>query len=128
MICYDSELSAGALVFNYHCVVNCSLVKVGYGLRVVCQKRASVGFRHVSAHCGDPWNEFADKICKAHLDHGSHAFGKVSDYFVCDQFVCDWAMPGGDRKPAWAFDTRICLDKEVLMKIGFKVWSLGSTV
>ena len=31
------------------------------------------------------------------------------------------------RKPAWVFDTRICLEKERLKDIGFKVWTLGST-
>ena len=30
------------------------------------------------------------------------------------------------RKPAWIFDTRICLDSENLDKIGFKVWTLGN--
>ena len=30
------------------------------------------------------------------------------------------------RKPAWVFDTRICLDKKNLKEIGFNVWSLGS--
>ena len=30
------------------------------------------------------------------------------------------------RKPAWVFDSRICLDKKFLKEIGFKVWSLGS--
>ena len=30
------------------------------------------------------------------------------------------------RKPAWVFDARICLDKERLKDIGFKVWTLGS--
>ena len=30
------------------------------------------------------------------------------------------------RKPAWVFDTRICLEKERLKDIGFKVWTLGS--
>ena len=30
------------------------------------------------------------------------------------------------RKPAWVFDTRVCLDKVKLINIGFKVWSLGS--
>ena len=31
------------------------------------------------------------------------------------------------RKPAWVFDTRICLEKESLKNIGFKVWTLGTT-
>ncbi len=31
------------------------------------------------------------------------------------------------RKPAWIFDSRICLDKERLEDIGFKVWTLGTT-
>ena len=31
------------------------------------------------------------------------------------------------RKPAWVFDARICLEKERLKDIGFKVWTLGST-
>ena len=30
------------------------------------------------------------------------------------------------RKPAWIFDGRICLDKDALCKIGFKVWTLGN--
>ncbi len=30
------------------------------------------------------------------------------------------------RKPAWVFDTRICLDKKALKNIGFHVWTLGS--
>ena len=30
------------------------------------------------------------------------------------------------RKPAWIFDTRICLDKNYLKEIGFKVWTLGT--
>ena len=30
------------------------------------------------------------------------------------------------RKPAWVFDSRICLEKEKLKDIGFKVWTLGS--
>ena len=30
------------------------------------------------------------------------------------------------RKPAWVFDSRNCLDKEALIRIGFKVWSLGN--
>ena len=30
------------------------------------------------------------------------------------------------RKPAWVFDTRICANRELLLKIGFKVWTLGS--
>ena len=31
------------------------------------------------------------------------------------------------RKPAWVFDSRICLNKEKLKDIGFKVWTLGTT-
>ena len=31
------------------------------------------------------------------------------------------------RKPAWVFDSRNCLDKEDLIRIGFKVWSLGNS-
>tara|TARA_B100000886_G_C20419572_1_gene490880 strand:+ start:616 stop:2019 length:1404 start_codon:yes stop_codon:yes gene_type:complete len=31
------------------------------------------------------------------------------------------------RKPAWVFDSRNCLDKEALTKIGFNVWSLGNS-
>ena len=31
------------------------------------------------------------------------------------------------RKPAWVFDSRICLEKEKLKAIGFKVWTLGTT-
>ena len=31
------------------------------------------------------------------------------------------------RKPAWVFDSRNCLDKEALIRIGFKVWSLGNS-
>ena len=31
------------------------------------------------------------------------------------------------RKPAWVFDSRICLEKEKLIDIGFKVWTLGTT-
>ena len=30
------------------------------------------------------------------------------------------------RKPAWVFDSRNCLDKEALIRIGFRVWSLGN--
>ena len=30
------------------------------------------------------------------------------------------------RKPAWVFDTRVFLDKQYLINIGFKVWSLGT--
>ncbi len=30
------------------------------------------------------------------------------------------------RKPAWVFDSRIFIDKEVLKKIGFQVWTLGT--
>ena len=30
------------------------------------------------------------------------------------------------RKPAWVFDTRICLEKEYLKNIGFNIWSLGT--
>ena len=30
------------------------------------------------------------------------------------------------RKPAWIFDSRICLDRNSLIKIGFKLWTLGS--
>ncbi len=30
------------------------------------------------------------------------------------------------RRPAWIFDTRICLKKDYLQNIGFKVWSTGS--
>ena len=30
------------------------------------------------------------------------------------------------RKPAWVFDSRICLEKEKLKDIGFKVWTLGT--
>ena len=30
------------------------------------------------------------------------------------------------RKPAWVFDSRICLEKEKLKGIGFKVWTLGT--
>ena len=29
------------------------------------------------------------------------------------------------RKPAWVFDTRICLDREKIKNIGFNVWTLG---
>ena len=29
------------------------------------------------------------------------------------------------RKPAWIFDSRICLDKKYLKNIGFNVWTLG---
>ena len=40
----------------------------------------------------------------------------------------DWPLIfRGMRKPAWVFDTRICLDKELLRKIGFKVWILGNS-
>ena len=31
------------------------------------------------------------------------------------------------RKPAWVFDSRICLEKERLKDIGFEVWTLGTT-
>ena len=31
------------------------------------------------------------------------------------------------RKPAWVFDSRICLDQKSLKDIGFKVWTLGTT-
>ena len=31
------------------------------------------------------------------------------------------------RKPAWVFDSRICLDIKNLFDIGFKVWTLGTT-
>ena len=31
------------------------------------------------------------------------------------------------RKPAWVFDSRNCLNKEALIRIGFKVWSLGNS-
>ncbi len=31
------------------------------------------------------------------------------------------------RKPAWVFDSRICLEKEILKDIGFKVWTLGTS-
>ena len=31
------------------------------------------------------------------------------------------------RKPAWVFDSRICLEKEKLIDIGFKVWTVGTT-
>ncbi len=31
------------------------------------------------------------------------------------------------RKPAWVFDSRICLDQKHLKNIGFKVWTLGTT-
>ena len=31
------------------------------------------------------------------------------------------------QKPAWIFDARICLEKDNLKKIGFKVWSLGTS-
>ena len=31
------------------------------------------------------------------------------------------------RKPAWVFDSRICLDQKSLRGIGFKVWTLGIT-
>ncbi len=31
------------------------------------------------------------------------------------------------RKPAWVFDSRICLEKKKLKDIGFKVWTLGTT-
>lgn len=30
------------------------------------------------------------------------------------------------RKPAWIFNTRICIDKKVLRDIGFQVWTLGN--
>ena len=30
------------------------------------------------------------------------------------------------RKPAWIFDSRICLEKEFLRNIGFKLWTLGN--
>ena len=29
------------------------------------------------------------------------------------------------RKPAWVFDTRICLNREKISDIGFNVWTLG---
>ena len=29
------------------------------------------------------------------------------------------------RKPAWVFDTRICLDREKIRNIGFNIWTLG---
>ena len=32
------------------------------------------------------------------------------------------------RKPAWVFDSRICLEKERLKDIGFKVWTLGKII
>lgn len=31
------------------------------------------------------------------------------------------------RKPAWVFDSRICLDIKYLEDIGFKVWTLGTS-
>ena len=31
------------------------------------------------------------------------------------------------RKPAWVFDTRICIDQKFLKNIGFKVWTLGTS-
>ena len=29
------------------------------------------------------------------------------------------------RKPAWVFDTRICLDREKIRNLGFNIWTLG---
>ena len=30
------------------------------------------------------------------------------------------------RKPAWIFDTRLCLETDNLRNIGFNIWSVGS--
>ena len=29
------------------------------------------------------------------------------------------------RKPAWVFDTRLCLEIKHLRNIGFNIWTLG---
>ena len=46
-----------------------------------------------------------------------------------DEFkILDWEkIYSVVRKPAWIFDTRICLEKEYLKNIGFKIWSLGTS-
>ena len=53
-------------------------------------------------------------------------------FFLCLIFLAeefknlDWiSIYKVMRKPAWVFDTRICLDREKISNIGFKVWTLG---
>lgn len=86
------------------------------------------------------------KVTKSQIcNEFKEIYGK--DFFICDNGID--AAKGADavliltewgefrhlkwaeifkvmRKPAWIFDTRICLDKNYLQNIGFNFWTIGS--
>ena len=65
----------------------------------------------------------SDSALKACI--GADAIVVLTDW---DEFkTLDWSLIfKGMRKPSWIFDSRICLDKESLKNIGFKVWTVGN--
>ena len=66
-------------------------------------------------------------ICKSPIEASKNA-DAVIVLTEWDEFLSlDWEFIFKEmRQPAWVFDTRVCLNKKLLKKIGFKVWSLGS--
>ena len=72
-------------------------------------------------------NTFSFEVCESALEAciNSDAVIVLTEW---EEFkFLDWEkIFKGMRKPAWVFDTRICLDKDALKEIGFKVWTLGS--
>ena len=65
-------------------------------------------------------------VSKSALDaaEGADAVLIMTDW---KEFKClDWiSIYKVMRKPAWVFDTRICLDRKKISNIGFNVWTLG---
>ena len=97
----------------YVCVCLCvrvrahnTLARGGVGLFLVCHKIAAVYFEHVQGHSGNPWYEFADRICGSILVSTSFAIGNVV-CFVPDislRPVQHWFHDVHDfRKMDWAF-------------------------
>ncbi len=73
-------------------------------------------------------NEGKFEICKTAIEActGSDAVIVLTEW---NEFkLLDWQLIYEVmHKPAWVFDTRICLEKDNLKKIGFKVWTLGKS-
>ncbi len=73
-------------------------------------------------------NTFSFEVCESALEacRNSDAVIVLTEW---EEFkFLDWRKIFEEmRKPAWVFDTRICLDNDALKEIGFKVWTLGSS-
>ena len=79
-------------------------------------------------------NEFEEMIDEGNVlvfDSASEAAERADAIVVLtewDEFInLDWeSIYEKMRKPAWIFDSRSFLNKEKLISIGFKTWSIGA--